>query len=106
MNRRKLKIDWGKYTPFQRKVFRLISKIPKGQVWTYGRVAGKLGNKNLSRAVGSALAKNQDAPYIPCHRVVGYNGIGGYSAEGGIKRKMNLLRTEGLRKTQFEHNES
>ncbi len=88
-------IDWTKYSKFQQKVFNAILKIPKGQVWTYAQVARKIGQPKAARAVGNALAKNLDAPIIPCHRVVGYNSIGGYSADGGLKRKLKLLRQEG-----------
>ena len=91
----KHKIDWSKYTPFQQKVYRAILKILKGQVWTYGLVARKIGNPRAMRAVGTALAKNEDAPLIPCHRVVGQNSMGGYSGPGGMKRKLELLRKEG-----------
>ncbi len=93
----KLKIDWAKYTPFQQKVFRAILRIPKGRVWTYTQVARRIGQPKAARAVGNALARNQDAPVIPCHRVVGYNGMGGYSAAGGIKKKMQLLKIEGYK---------
>ncbi|HEX5430199.1 MAG TPA: MGMT family protein [Patescibacteria group bacterium] len=90
------KIDWKKYTPFQQKVFRAILKIPKGQVWTYGQVAQKIGQPNAARAVGGALSRNMDVPYIPCHRVIGTSGrMTGYSAPGGIKRKLALLKMEG-----------
>lgn len=82
------KIDWGKYTTFQKKVYKAILKIPAGQVWTYGQVARRIGSPHAARAVGQALSKNQDAPDIPCHRVVGYNNLGGYSAAGGIKEKL------------------
>lgn len=91
------KVNWSDYTPFESRVFKTILKIPKGQVLTYGQVAARLGNKNLARAVGKALGKNQHAPIIPCHRVVGRNGIGGYSAPGGIQKKIQLLKKEGYR---------
>lgn len=94
----KKKIDWSKYTTFQQRVLKAICKIPPGQVWTYGQLAEKLGNRQLARAVGQALSKNQDAPDVPCHRVVGYNNMGGYSAGGGLKTKMKLLKQEGYRK--------
>src|SRR3989338_3019541 len=87
-------IDWTKYSDFQTRVFRAILKIPRGQVWTYGEVARRIGRPGAARAVGQALSRNQDAPVIPCHRVVGYNGIGGYSAPGGFKRKIMLLKQE------------
>ncbi len=90
-----MRINWNKYTPFQQKVFRTIMKIPKGEVMTYAEVAKAMGNRNAARAVGNALSRNEDAPYIPCHRVVGYNNVGGYSARGGLKRKIKLLKKEG-----------
>jgi methylated-DNA-[protein]-cysteine S-methyltransferase len=90
-------IDWNKYTKFQQRVLRVVKNIPKGKVLTYGQVAKKLGNPNLARAVGGALKANQDAPIIPCHRVIGYNNMGGYSARGGIKAKIRLLKREGVK---------
>ena len=90
------KINWDKYTPFQQKVYRAILKIPKGQVWTYGQVARKIGQPKAARAVGQALGRNQDAPFIPCHRVVGFNKkMVGYSAPGGTKKKLAMLKKEG-----------
>ena len=89
------KIDWDKYSEFQQKVYRAILKIPAGKVLTYGQVAKLIRKPGAARAVGTALSKNQDAPYIPCHRVVGSNGMGGYSGRGGIKGKIRLLKKEG-----------
>lgn len=92
------KIDLTKYSKFQQKVYRAIMKIPPGKVSTYTQVAKLIGQPKAARAVGNALARNLDAPLIPCHRVVGYNGIGGYSTRGGIKQKLKLLRKEGYEK--------
>ena len=73
-------------------------KIPAGQVWTYAQVARQIGQPLAARAVGQALGRNQDAPVIPCHRVVGYNkAMVGYSAPGGIKKKLKLLKSEGYK---------
>jgi methylated-DNA-[protein]-cysteine S-methyltransferase len=48
------------------------------------------------RAVGNALLRNPYAPIVPCHRVVNSNGdIGGFG--GGIKKKKQLLRKEGIK---------
>ena len=91
-------IDWSKYSEFQRKVYRAIMKIPAGKVLTYGQVAKLIDRPGAARAVGTALAKNQDAPFIPCHRVKGINSLGGYSGRGGIKGKIKLLKKEGYLK--------
>ncbi|MBI2355845.1 MAG: MGMT family protein [Candidatus Doudnabacteria bacterium] len=90
-----MKINWSKYTDFQTRVFKTILKIPKGRVLTYAEVARRIGKPRAARAVGQALSKNMDAPFIPCHRVVASNGLGGYSAQGGLKSKIKLLRKEG-----------
>jgi methylated-DNA-[protein]-cysteine S-methyltransferase len=81
---------------FRFKVYDLIKKIPAGKVTTYKEVARSL-NISAYRAIGGALSKNPFAPEVPCHRVVKSNGdIGGYSARGGIKTKIKLLKDEGV----------
>ena len=90
------KIDWRvEVTPFQRKVYEAILKIPKGQVRTYGQVARAIGRPKAARAVGQALKRNRWAPAIPCHRVIASDGsLGGYSVRGGLAAKRRLLRRE------------
>ncbi|HEV7735558.1 MAG TPA: MGMT family protein, partial [Candidatus Binatia bacterium] len=41
--------------PFHREVYRLVRKIPRGRVVTYGQVAAMLGHPRAARAVGTAL---------------------------------------------------
>jgi len=80
-------------TLFQKKVYDVVKKIPKGQVLTYGQVANLLGNPKAARAVGNALHKNYD-PAVPCHRVVkGDGNVGEYNR--GKTRKRALLVEEG-----------
>ncbi|MED4057298.1 trifunctional transcriptional activator/DNA repair protein Ada/methylated-DNA--[protein]-cysteine S-methyltransferase [Niallia taxi] len=80
-------------TPFQMKVWDILSSIPTGQTMSYQDIASKLGDKNLVRAVGNANGANQIAIIIPCHRVINTNGeLGGYG--GGIERKKYLLELE------------
>jgi len=83
-------------TEFQKKVYSLCRKVPKGRVTTYGRIAKAVGKTGLlSRAVGSALNKNPFAPEVPCHRVVKSDGsIGGFAS--GSEKKIDLLRKEGI----------
>jgi O-6-methylguanine DNA methyltransferase len=83
-------------TPFQKAVYAALKKIPKGSVTTYGAIADYLGTKAV-RAVGTAVARNPDAPGVPCHRVVPAGGkIGNYSGEGGVDAKIRLLEEEGV----------
>lgn len=78
-------------------VYKLISKIPKGRVSTYGAVASALKAKGASRAVGQILKANPTPIVVPCHRVVKSDGsIGGYGGAAGSNKKIKLLRSEGL----------
>jgi O-6-methylguanine DNA methyltransferase len=62
---------------------------------TYKQIAEKIGSPKAARAVGTALSKNPFAPIIPCHRVIRSDGkLGGYSARGGIKKKLEMIKSE------------
>ena len=82
-------------TDFQISVWKELLKIPRGRTKTYKEIAVAIGRPNSSRAVANACAQNPYAPDVPCHRVVRSDGsLGGYSAEGGIERKRQLLEME------------
>ena len=82
-------------TEFQRRVWVLLGEIPRGRTLNYGAVAALLaraGTAASPRAVGGAVGRNPIAILIPCHRVVGSDGLGGYA--GGLERKKFLLALE------------
>ena len=79
---------------FMLKVYRVVQGIPWGQTLTYGEVARAAGSPGAARAVGSALGRNRICLFIPCHRVVGASGIGGFSGPGGVDQKRALLALE------------
>ena len=82
-------------TNFQIAVWKELLKIPIGETTTYKNIAIAIGKPNRSRAVANACAQNPYAPEVPCHRVIRSDGsLGGYSADGGIKRKQKLLDIE------------
>ncbi len=82
-------------TSFQKKVYEIIRKIPKGKTTTYKAIAEKL--KTSPRAVGQALKANPNPIKVPCHRVIHKDGrIGGYKL--GVKKKIELLKREGFKK--------
>lgn len=81
-------------TPFQRRVWEELRRIPRGATVTYAQLAARVGRPGAARAVGSAVARNPITIVVPCHRVVGADGsLTGYS--GGIERKRALLALEG-----------
>lgn len=79
-------------TPFQMAVWQALRAIPFGQTRTYGEVARVLGQPGAARAVGQTCGANPVCVLIPCHRVVGARGLGGYS--GGLSYKRRLLAYE------------
>lgn len=82
---------------FTDRVYQLVSQIPPGKVATYGQIAALAGSPGAARAVGMAMRTNPNAPRVPCHRVVAVDGrLTGYSADGGIVRKKELLQEEGV----------
>jgi len=83
-------------TKFQIKVWKAISKIPRGQVRTYKELAKLIKKPKASRAVANACGKNPYPIKIPCHRVIRSDGsLGGYTGRGGISTKKDILKKEG-----------
>ena len=83
-----------KGTPFQRRVWQAMAEIPYGRLRSYGALARQLST--APRAVGGACGRNPIPIIVPCHRVVGETGIGGYSGGAGLDTKRRLLRLEGV----------
>ena len=80
-------------TPFQLKVWAELLNIPYGRTISYGELSRRLGDPNLSRAVGAANGANPISIIVPCHRVIGASGsLVGYG--GGLDIKRILLDLE------------
>jgi methylated-DNA-[protein]-cysteine S-methyltransferase len=94
-----------KGSPFQKKVWDDLCKIPYGQTTSYGELAKQSelensGKRTSPRAVGGAVGHNPISILIPCHRVIGKNGnLTGYA--GGIANKIKLLELEGVTMPAF-----
>ena len=78
---------------FQQSVCQAMLEIPYGETTTYGAIADKLDT--YGQPVGKACGGNTIPIIIPCHRVLAVDGMGGYSGEGGVERKIKLLKLEG-----------
>jgi methylated-DNA-[protein]-cysteine S-methyltransferase len=63
-------------TEHQLKVWQALREIPGGEVRTYGTLAKLLHSS--PRAVGQACGNNPIPIVIPCHRIVGKSGLGGF----------------------------
>lgn len=73
-----------------KKIWEYVRQIPYGETLTYGEVARDLGV--IPKVVGYAMACNNLPLYIPCHRVVARNGIGGFGSN--VEWKKFLLEIE------------
>jgi len=84
-------------TEHQNKVWQAMRSIPCGQVLTYGNLATRIGSS--PRAVGQACGNNPVPVVIPCHRVVGKTGLGGFMHHNrgfALDVKRWLLAHEGI----------
>ena len=80
-------------TDFQKQVWKALLRIKKGQTKTYAEVAHMIGKPTAVRAVASAIAKNNIAVLVPCHRVIKSDGsTGEYRWGGSLKKK--ILKSE------------
>ncbi len=89
-------LDLAGLPDFAVAVYRDILGLRWGDTTTYGEIARRLGDVQLSRAVGQALGANPIQLIVPCHRVLAAGGkYGGFSAPGGVDSKLRMLRLEG-----------
>ncbi len=80
---------------FNKKVYSIVSRIPRGWVCTYGHIALLAGSPRASRIVGAAMYR---APAgLPCHRVLYRDGgLCCDRAFGGKEAQRQLLEAEGV----------
>ncbi|MEK7498090.1 MAG: MGMT family protein [Patescibacteria group bacterium] len=85
-----------KNSNFFEEVYKLVRKIPRGKVSTYGEIAKALGTRD-ARRIGHALHANPNGDITPCHRVVNKDGrvAQGY-VFGGANVQKNKLLVEGV----------
>ncbi|MBL8115560.1 MAG: methylated-DNA--[protein]-cysteine S-methyltransferase [Acidobacteria bacterium] len=82
-------------TPFQKRVWEELRRIPPGTTISYAELAARIGRPTATRAVAAANGANPVAIVVPCHRVIAKDGtLHGYG--GGLPAKKKLLEHEGL----------
>ena len=90
-----LELDLRGLAPFAEQVLGELARVPFGTTTTYGTLAARAGAPKAARAVGTVMNRNPVPIVLPCHRVVGASGaLTGYG--GGLDRKVQLLRLEGV----------
>ena len=90
-------LDLDELTPFGRELTRALRGVPRGDVVTYGELAALAGRPGAARAAGTFCANNRFGVLVPCHRVVGASGLGGYGSLGAsYKRRLLALEHVAL----------
>ncbi|OWY72556.1 hypothetical protein B7486_06450 [cyanobacterium TDX16] len=79
------------------RILRVVSRIPRGRITTYGRVAKAAGLPGRARLVGALLARSPLATGLPWHRVVSAEGRISVRGGDGPHRQRGLLESEGVR---------
>jgi methylated-DNA-[protein]-cysteine S-methyltransferase len=79
---------------FAQSCYEAMKNIKPGHTLSYQQLASKSLNPSAIRAAASTCAKNQNAPFVPCHRIITSKGeIGNYAY--GSSLKLAILRHEG-----------
>jgi methylated-DNA-[protein]-cysteine S-methyltransferase len=89
-----VELDLEGYSPLSRRFAAVLRAVPRGEVVSYGELAALAGRPRAARAAGTFCAGNRHPIVVPCHRVVGANGIGPFG-ELGVEYKRRLLALEG-----------
>ena len=90
-----VELELDSWTPFQLAVLRALRRVRYGEVVSYSDLARLAGYPRAQRAAGTFCARNRFGLVVPCHRVVGANGLGSYGSLG-LEYKRRLLALEGV----------
>lgn len=88
-------LDLEGATEFELALTEALRRVPRGEVVSYGELAALAGRPRAQRAAGTFCARNRFSLVVPCHRVVGADGIGSYGSLG-VEYKRRLLELEGV----------
>jgi methylated-DNA-protein-cysteine methyltransferase related protein len=80
---------------YRERVYRIVRRIPKGRVMTYGQIAYMLGEGYTPRTVGFVMHGSDDK--TPWHRVINSQGR---CSTGGVvlpsDKQQRMLENEGV----------
>jgi methylated-DNA-[protein]-cysteine S-methyltransferase len=101
-----LPLDWHLTAGPQRTVLQALTRISGyGETMTYGDLAARSEafpsetreqRFHAARAIGTIMGSCPFALFVPCHRVVAADGLGGFGGPEGIEVKRWLLTLEGV----------
>lgn len=83
---------------FSERILRVLCDVGFGETITYSELGARVGAHQ--RAVARVMASNKIVLLYPCHRVIAKSGNGGYSARGGVDKKLEILAFEASIKSR------
>ena len=81
---------------FHSEIVKIIKKIPKGKVATYGQIAAMAGNPQASRQVAWVLNSSSSKDKLPWHRVINRLGKISLKPGSGYEQQREMLEKEGV----------
>jgi methylated-DNA-protein-cysteine methyltransferase related protein len=78
-------------------IWRVVRRIPRGRVATYGQIAELARIPSGARQVGYALHALPDASSVPWHRVINARGSISLRSNGAPITQLLRLEREGVR---------
>jgi methylated-DNA-protein-cysteine methyltransferase-like protein len=81
---------------FTQKAKRIIKRVPKGKVATYGQVAALAGSPLGARQVVRVLHSSSRIDKLPWHRIINSSGKISLPPGGGYEEQKTLLLSEGI----------
>jgi methylated-DNA-[protein]-cysteine S-methyltransferase len=76
------------------RIYHEVIMVPYGETATYGEIAGKVSTS--PRVVGQAMRRNPTPLVVPCHRIVGKHGLGGFTPSPDIKEALILMEKKTM----------
>ena len=78
------------------RVKKIIKRIPKGRVATYGQIAMLAGNPRGARQVVRALHSSSEKDNLPWQRVINSKGRISLRPGSGLELQRSILEAEGV----------
>jgi methylated-DNA-protein-cysteine methyltransferase related protein len=83
-------------TELSRRIKRVIRRIPRGKVATYGQIAAMAGHPRAVRAVFWILHSSSKKAKLPWQRVISSRGTISLQPGNGLEEQRALLEREGI----------
>ncbi len=83
-------------TLFHQSAIKIIKRIPKGKVATYGQIAALSGSPQAARQIVRILHSSSRKEKLPWHRVINKSGKISLKPGEGYEEQKGLLLNEGV----------